>query len=93
MANHASRVIVKAYGELDIDAMQSLLIDDHDAPDYHGDSVGIEEAADPRVFQINSQMKENDIFPDISSYLPDVSAEGVWTLNETDLGSVFCPVT
>ena len=85
MVNRASRVIVKAYGELNVDAMDSLVINDYDAPDHHRDIIGIEETADSQTSKSTNIIEEPEPV-DIATYIPKIGLDGVWYLSEVDLG-------
>ena len=80
MANHASRIIIKAVGDLDIDAVGrfSTNIDSDGAlPEYQ---LGIQE----KITMVSAADEvEDDV--DIFTYKPSVSSDGVWSLSEIDL--------
>lgn len=87
MVNRASRVIIKAYGELDVEAMQSLVINDYDALDHQRDIIGVEEKAADSQTSKNTTLVEEPAVVDITSYIPNISPDGVWKLSEVDLGT------
>ncbi|KLO06736.1 DUF917-domain-containing protein [Schizopora paradoxa] len=83
VANHASRVIVKAVGDLDLGALK---VDPSEEQNSDLESATITDVQAKNMVKpvaAPTQSKTNAV--DINTYTPSVSSDGIWTLSETDI--------
>lgn len=76
---------MRAVGDLDIHSIGRF----HATADYLGSQSAIDmtiDSSDSVPLPVSSQER---LPIDISSYKPEVSGEGVWTLSELDLGTAY----
>ncbi|THH04846.1 hypothetical protein EW145_g5222 [Phellinidium pouzarii] len=80
VANHASRIVIRAVGDLDISSVQQFKNDiDFDSTALDEEMIEVSESE-----QFSTQFEELAA-EDPSTYRPSVSFDGVWTLSETDM--------
>lgn len=102
VANNASRVIIRAVGDLDFNSLnqQRFETDTGNKDDNSGvDEEVIRNTLEQGPKQGSKQLKTS-IPPlqktevQIEDYRPSVSADGIWTISETDISkkSVFPPI-
>ena len=85
VANHASRIIIKAVGDLDTESIGLIRTES----DSYADLAELEDEYHEKVTLAPESAEPEGDF-DILSYKPSISSEGVWSLSETDLGtSIF----
>ena len=79
MTNQATRIIVKAAGDLAPEAVASGLSDDTDMDDDNSDAA--EEAKEA----LAGTIEEASI--DIETYVPNIRADRTWSISELDLSA------
>lgn len=86
MTNQATRIIVKAAGELSADGAQEIE-DEGPAPPTGSDDF---EELDKQALQ--ALIQEGAAVINIESYVPRITDDRRWVLSETDLGKMQVPL-
>lgn len=79
VANHASRIIIRAIGDLDFASAQKL------AREEYITSLPVDEPLEEPSNKLPLAIYDNTPIYTMN-YRPNVSSNGVWTLTETDMG-------
>lgn len=82
VTNQATRIIVKAAGELSADKAQEIS-DDDDVQITGTDDV---EELDKQALQARDQAQDSVVAVDVERYIPRITEDRQWVISELDLG-------